>query len=177
MTDAAVLDPFGRLVEPATFRIERLLPGPAERVWSYLTQSDLRREWLASGRMDMVEGSDFELVWHNDELTSPPGKRPAGFSEEHRMRSRIIEADPPHRLAFTWGEKGEVSFDLRPQGEQVMLTVTHRRITDRAMTLMVGAGWHMHLDILAARLRGTNTEPFWDGWLRLKDEYSRRLPA
>jgi hypothetical protein len=45
------------------------------------------------------------------------------------------------------------------------------------MTLMVGAGWHMHLDILAARLRGTKTEPFWDGWLRLKDEYGRRLPA
>jgi uncharacterized protein YndB with AHSA1/START domain len=177
MTDATVLDPFGRLIEPATFRIERLLPGPAERVWSYLTQSDLRREWLASGRMDMAEGSTFELVWHNDELTSPPGKRPAGFSEEHRMRSRIVEANPPHRLAFTWGETGEVSFELRPQGDQVLLTVTHRRITDRAMTLMVGAGWHMHLDILAARLRGTRTEPFWDGWLRLKDEYGRRLPA
>lgn len=177
MTDATVLDSFGRLIEPATFRIERLLPGPAERVWSYLTESDLRREWLASGRMDMAEGSAFELVWHNDELTAPPGKRPAGFSEEHRMRSRIIEANPPHRLAFTWGEKGEVSFELRPQGDQVLLIVTHRRITDRAMTLMVGAGWHMHLDILAARLRGTRTEPFWDGWLRLKDEYGRRLPA
>jgi len=177
MTDATVLDSFGRLIEPATFRIERLLPGPAERVWSYLTESDLRREWLASGRMDMAEGSAFELVWHNDELTAPPGKRPAGFSEEHRMTSRIIEANPPHRLAFTWGEKGEVSFELRPQGDQVLLIVTHRRITDRAMTLMVGAGWHMHLDILAARLRGTRTEPFWDGWLRLKDEYGRRLPA
>lgn len=177
MTDATVLDAFGRLIEPATFRIERLLPGPAERVWSYLTQSDLRREWLASGRMDMSEGSAFELVWHNDELTAPPGKRPAGFSEEHRMRSRIIEANPPHRLAFTWGEKGEVSLELRPQGDQVLLIVTHRRITDRAMTLMVGAGWHMHLDILAARLRGTRTEPFWDGWLRLKDEYDGRLPA
>jgi uncharacterized protein YndB with AHSA1/START domain len=177
MTETIAHDPFGKLIEPATLRIERLLPGPAERIWSYLTQSDLRRAWLASGQMDMTAGSPFELVWHNDELTSPAGKRPAGFSEEHRMKSRIIEANPPHRLAFTWGERGEVSFELRPEGDQVLLTVIHRRITDRAMTLMVGAGWHMHLDILAARLGGTRTEPFWDGWLRLKDEYERRLPA
>lgn len=35
------------LCESATVRLERLLPGPVERVWDYLTQPDLRRTWLA----------------------------------------------------------------------------------------------------------------------------------
>ena len=59
----------------------------------------------------------------------------------------------------------------------VLLTVTHHRLPDRNMMLMVGAGWHMHLDVLVARATGRETEPFWDGWVRLKQEYDRRLPA
>ena len=44
--------------------------------------------------------------------------------------------------------------------------------------LMVGPGWHMHLDVLAARASGApDPAPFWDGWLRLQKEYERRLPA
>ena len=34
---------------PNTVRIQRLLPGPMERVWAYLTDSELRRQWLAAG--------------------------------------------------------------------------------------------------------------------------------
>jgi hypothetical protein len=42
---------------------------------------------------------------------------------------------------------------------------------------MVGAGWHMHLDILVARATSQEPEPFWDGWSRLKKEYDTRVPA
>jgi hypothetical protein len=35
----------------------------------------------------------------------------------------------------------------------------------------------MHLDILVATLGGTQAQPFWDGWLKLKDDYDRRIPA
>ena len=80
------------LSEPATLTIQRMLPGPIERVWAYLTESDLRRKWLASGDMEMKVGAPFELVWRNSELTDPPGKRPEGFGEEHRMESRITRA-------------------------------------------------------------------------------------
>ena len=31
MTDAATVDPYGLLTEPATLKIQRLLPGPVER--------------------------------------------------------------------------------------------------------------------------------------------------
>jgi len=177
MTEHATPDPYGALTEPATLKIERLLPGPIERVWAYLTESDLRRQWLAAGEMMMKAGAAFELVWRNDELTNPPGQRPPGFSEEHRMQSRITELDPPHKLGITWGNTGGVSFELEPKGNEVLLTVIHRRLPDRATMLNVSAGWHMHLDILAARASGKETAPFWDGISRLKTEYGRRLPA
>lgn len=177
MPDLATLDAHGILTEPATLTIKRLLPGPIERVWAYLTESDRRRQWLAAGQMEMKVGAPFELVWRNDELADPPAERPAGFAAEHRMQSRITELDPPHKLAFTWQGSGDVSFELQHQGEEVLLTVTHRRLPDRATLLKVAAGWHMHLDILVARATGREPEPFWAGWSRLQQEYDRRLPA
>lgn len=172
-----VLNPYGVLTEDATLNIQRLLPGPIERVWAYLTESDLRRQWLASGPMDLKAGGAMALTWRNDELTQPCGQRPEGFGAEHSMQGHITEIDPPRKLSFTWSGTGDVTFELQPQGDKVLLKVTHRRLGERSMRLMVGAGWHMHLDILAARVEGTQTEPFWDGWSRLRGEYDSRLPA
>jgi uncharacterized protein YndB with AHSA1/START domain len=177
MTDLATLDAYGVLTEPTTLKIQRLMPGPIERIWAYLTESDLRRKWLAAGHMEMTVGAPFELVWRNNELTSPPGQRPPGFGDEHHMKSRITELDPPRKFVITWGDGGEVSFELEPKGSQVLLTLIHRRLPDRATMLMIGAGWHMHLDILVARATGQEPTPFWDGWSRLRTEYDRRLPA
>jgi uncharacterized protein YndB with AHSA1/START domain len=177
MTELGNPDAYGVLIEPATLKIQRLLPGPIERVWAYLTESELRRKWLAAGEMEMKVGAPFELVWRNDELTNPPGQRPPSFSDERRMQSRIIELDPPRKLAFVWEGSGDVSFELEPKGDQVLLTVIHRRLPNRATLLGVGAGWHMHLDVLIARVTGREPAPFWDGLSRLRAEYDRRMPA
>ena len=88
--------------------------------------------------MEMKVGAPFELVWRNDELTDPPGERPEGFGEEHRMQSRITELDPPRKISFTWQNSGDVTFELAPQGDKVLLTVIHRRLPDRDTMLMVG---------------------------------------
>jgi len=177
MNQRRIPDAYGVVTEPATLKIQRLLPGPIERVWAYLTESELRRQWLAAGEMEMTVGAPFELIWRNDELTNPPGQRPPGFGAEHRMQSRITELAPPRKIAFTWAGSGDVSFELEAKGEEVLLTVIHRRLPDRATLLRVGPGWHMHLDILVARATGKETEPFWGGWSRLQKEYDRRLPA
>jgi uncharacterized protein YndB with AHSA1/START domain len=177
MTERTTPDDYGVLTEPATLRIQRLLPGPIERVWAFLTESELRRKWLAAGEMEMKVGAPFELVWRNDELTNPPGQRPPGFSAERRMQSKIVELDPPHKLAFAWEGSGDVSFELEPKGNEVLLTVTHRRLPDRANLLGVGAGWHAHLDMLLARVTGKEPAPFWDVMTRLRKEYDGRLPA
>lgn len=182
MTDAATLDAYaheayGRLAEPATLTLQRRLTGPIERVFDYLARSELRRQWLAAGDMTLQAGAPFTFVWRNDDLTVPPGRRPDDAPVEHRMDSRIIECAPPHRLTVSWGAEGEVAFALERAGDEVLLTLTHRRIPDRTTLLSVSSGWHAHLDVLGARLSGGTPEPFWDAVLRLKAEYARRLPA
>src|SRR5215468_6594033 len=107
MNAAASRDAYGTLIEPTTLKIQRMLPGPIERVWAYLTDGELRRKWLAAGQMQMKAGTPFEFVWRNDELTNPPGKRPDGFAEEHRMAGRIVELDPPKKISFTWADTGD----------------------------------------------------------------------
>jgi uncharacterized protein YndB with AHSA1/START domain len=168
---------YGELTEPTTLKIQRLLPGPIERVWAYLTDEELRRKWLAAGKMDPKSDEPFELVWHNSELTNPPGQRPEGFGEEHRMQCQILAFDPPRKLAFSFGRSGDVTIELEPKGHDVQLTLLHRRIPDRNTMLMVSAGWHAHLDILVARSTAAEPEPFWDHWSRLKRDYEERLPA
>lgn len=177
MNEMTPIDAYGVLTEPATLTIQRLLPGPVERVWSYLTEGDLRARWLAAGEMTPEVGAPFELVWRNGELTDPPGDRPEGFGDEHRMASTLTEFDPPRRLAFTWDESGDVSIELAPRGDRVLLTLVHRELPRRSMVLGVSAGWHAHLDILEARVGGTDPTPFWDHWQELRADYERRLPT
>jgi len=177
MTELAALDAHGALIEPTTLRIQRLLPGPIERAWEWLTDSDLRRRWLAAGAMDLTPGASFEFVWRNDELSDSPSERPANFEPESRARMQILTVDPPHSLSFEWPGAGEVSWALEPQGDEVLFTVTHRRVSDRSLLLNVSAGWHMHLDILAARAAGRKAPSFWAGWRALKVDYEQRLPA
>jgi len=177
MTTITAPNAFGTLVESDTLKIHRRLPGPIDRGWAYLTQSDLRRQWLAAGEMELVPGAPVELVWRNDDLTDPPGTRPEGASAEHRRASEIIEVEPLRKLSIAWGNTGGVTFELKPDGDEVVLTVTHRRVPDRSTILSVSAGWHAHLDILAAMIGGQKPRPFWDRVGELKAEYEQRLPG
>lgn len=169
-------DDYATVVAPQTVRLQRRLRGPIERVWSFLTDSDLRKQWLAAGTVPKRAGDTFRLTWRNDALTDPPGAKPEGFGTEHSMQSTLLACDPPHRLAFTWGD-GDVTFELEPSGDDVLLSIVHRGISDRRNLLMIGAGWHEHLNLLRARLAGATPEPFWDAWTRLHAEYAQRIPG
>ena len=58
------------------------------------------------------------------------------------------------------------------------MTATLELDRDLDPTLLnVSAGWHMHLDVLVARVSGAEPQPFWDRWNRLRKEYDRRLPG
>ncbi len=175
MTDLTQPGSYGMLTEPATLKIERLLPGPIERVWDYLTRSDLRRRWLASGEMELLVGGAFEFVWRNTELSDPPGALPEGIPAERRMTGTITELAPPYRLGISWGSTGGVVFDLAPVGAEVLLTLIHRRVTERSTLLNVSAGWHAHLDVLVRHMNGLESPLLWETWTRLKAEYEGRL--
>lgn len=177
MSMRAPNDGYGVLTEPTTLTVQRILPGPMERIWRYLTESDLRRTWLASGDMKMEVGAPFTLTWRNSEFTDPPEPLPPGRPAEHSMESRITELEPLKRITFTWFSGGTVTFEIEPRGERVLLTVTHRGIPSRDVLLSVGPGWHSHLDVLVARANGTPLTSFWANMQRLKVEYEKRLSA
>lgn len=175
---SAAPSPYGSLSDQGgTLTLQRLLPGSAERVWAYLIDSELRSRWLAAGQMQSVAGTECDMLWRNDTLSASPAERPEGFAAEARAAWRIEEVQPQRLLRITWPGVGEVSFALEPRGDKVLLTVTHRRLASRDMCLMVGAGWHMHLDILLAQVAGAPAPSFWHGWVRLRAEYEQRIPA
>jgi uncharacterized protein YndB with AHSA1/START domain len=177
MSAVATTSGFGELIDANTLRIERLLPGPVERLWDYLVKSELRQTWLAAGDMVVEAGTAVELVWRNDELTSPPGRRPANISEENRMKVSILEVEVLRKLTISWGsEDSTVTFELQPKERDVLLTVTHRNIPSRDSLLNVAPGWHAHLDVLSSVLRSADAAPFWDEYARLKHSYDKLIP-
>ena len=170
---------FGIVTEARTLRIRRVLPGPIERVWAYLTESDKRGRWLASGPMELHVGGRVELTFRNTELSphaEPPPEKYKQY-EGASVSGRVTRCEPPRLLSYTWGESSEVTFELSPEGENVLLVLTHRRLPDRRTMVMVGSGWHAHLGILLDRLNGREPGPFWSTHARLEAEYERRLPA
>lgn len=175
------LHAYGQLVEPNTLRFERLLQGPIERVWAYLTESDKRGQWLASGAMERQVGGAVTFHFDHDSLSSEKAPPPAPFEGACGTSSnhRVTVWDPPHSLGLTWGgadEPSEVTFELTPQQDKVLLVLTHRRLVDRKTRLGVAAGWHSHLTILADCLNGREPQAFWKTFTPLHGEYEKRLP-
>jgi uncharacterized protein YndB with AHSA1/START domain len=170
---------FGVVTDARTLRIRRTLPGPIERVWAYLTESEKRGRWLASGPMELRVGGRVELTFRNSELSAHAEPPPEKY-EKHEgagFHGQVTRCEPPRLLSYTWGDHSEVTFELTPRGADVLLVLTHRRLPDRSTMVKVGSGWHTHLDILLDHLAGRAPRPFWSTHARLEAEYERRLPA
>ena len=56
------MNEYGVVLESGAVRFERLLPGPVERVWSYLTQSEKRGTWLASGQIEPRVWAEIDIL-------------------------------------------------------------------------------------------------------------------
>lgn len=162
-------DRLGTITGPREITFVRLLPGPIERVWSFLTDGDKRRLWLADGEMEPRVGGAVRLRFHNAELT-PKGETIPEHMQKHagvgETLGRVTRWDPPHGLAFSWsgepGEASEVRVTLEPASEgKVRLTLVHSGLRNRAGMLSVSGGWHAHLGLLVAALEGRAADRFW----------------
>lgn len=162
-----------------TVRIERSLPGPIERVWAYLTESDKRATWFARGPMELRAGGKVELTWENDRLSDDDSPPPARYADKkvHSLTGRVLEVDPPRLLSFQWGGDADsiATFELTPQGGRVNLVITHSRLSGRQGQINVSGGWHSHLGILEDVLEGRSPRPFWKNFTKLEAEYEARL--
>jgi uncharacterized protein YndB with AHSA1/START domain len=174
---------YGALIEPGTLRFERLLPGPIERVWSYLIDSDKRGQWLGSGEIQQRVGGNAEFTFNHAGLSANQAPVPERFktSEGQGTQHTVTRFEPPRLLALTWGSgkdgPSEVTFELIPQDDQVRLVLTHRRLRDRKAMLAVGPGWHTHLAVLVERLQGREPEAFWTAFTRAEKDYEQRIPS
>ena len=173
---------YASMTGPDTVRIERLLPGPIERVWAYLTEPEKRAKWFCGGPMELRVGGKAELRFNHSELSAektPPEKH-RKHEGGHAFEVRISACDPPRVLAYTWGDQcgkdGEVTFELTPRGNDVLLVITHRRLPCRAQMRDVSGGWHAHLDILEDVLNRREPRGFWSNHTKLEVEYEKRMP-
>jgi len=166
------------LIKPSTIRIQRVLPGPVERVWAYLTESKKRATWLAAGEFDLRVGGRIELIFQNDQLSdepAPPGARAQGM---RKFEGRITRLEPMRALAYTWswdGKASDVLYELTPQGKDVLLVIHHRLPDDKELVCAVGGGWGTHTGILEDQLNGVKPRGFWSTHARLMKEFVASL--
>jgi uncharacterized protein YndB with AHSA1/START domain len=170
----------GMIVAPQTVRIERILPGPVERVWDYLADSQKRRLWLAEGVMEPRKGGRVEHVFRNGELSHE--LTPARFGSTDGPTARIgtvTEFEPHSRLSYLWpgdgDQRSEVTFELFPQGDEVKLILTHRRLAGPGEMVLVASGWDAHLGILIDVLSNERPRGFWSTFEGLETVYRQKF--
>jgi len=165
------------LIEPGTVKLERLLPGPVERAWAYLTESDKRATWLAAGEFDLRLGGKIRLEFDNSKLPNDEeGLKKHPGTGIHTFTGKITRLEPQSVLAYTWlwgDNETEVTYELTPKGKDVLLTIVHRRLTPEVAKNVVG-GWDVHTGILADILNGVKPRPFWTTHDRLAGVYAAR---
>ncbi|MBP7513421.1 MAG: SRPBCC family protein [Flavobacteriales bacterium] len=172
---------YGKLIAPDTIRFERTLPGPIERVWSYLTDSEKRGKWLASGPMELRAGGAAHLTWlHQDYAAGEViPEQYKSMEKGHSMDAQVTRCEPPYVLAFTWGKRAdalsEVVIELSERGNGVLLVLTHARLPNQKDLLGVSGGWHTHLDVLVELLNDRVSQGFWGKLIRLNEEYPQLL--
>jgi uncharacterized protein YndB with AHSA1/START domain len=173
------MNDYGTILEAGAIRFERLLPGPIERVWAYLTESDKRGKWLATGAVQPWVGGGVELHFRHADLSPQKEAIPEKYRQYENganFTAEVTRWEPPRLLSHSWADGSEVTFELTEQGEGVLLVLTHRRLTPAEMQSVAG-GWHTHLGILVDHLNGRTPQPFWSTHARLESEYERRVAA
>ena len=120
-----------------------------EKLWQALTDGDFtERYWFGMHlRSDWKAGSTFEMV-RRDGTVSDAGK--------------IVEVDPPHRLAYTFVNLSDkykndfpalATFVLEPYGKLVKLTLTHEGFAEGSKFYSgISKGWPAILSSLKSIL-------------------------
>ncbi|MFL6572848.1 MAG: SRPBCC family protein [Burkholderiales bacterium] len=166
------------VIEPGTVKLQRLLPGPLERVWAYVTESDKRAKWLAAGEFDLRVGGKIHLEFDNCKLscerTAPEKYKDRQFGKFDGVITRL---EPMRALSHSWAWNGsdtEVTYELTPKGKDVLLTIVHRRLGKDLVPSVMG-GWDVHSGILEDVLKGVEPRPFWTTHAQLENEYAATL--
>lgn len=163
---------------PDTIRLERMLDAPAETVWRYLTEADLRRDWFMGGT-DATPDGEFELLNDHDNLSDEDAPYPESYApyKGNTWNEKVIRFEPPRLLETTFqsGKNGQVTFELFPEGDRTRLVLTHSGIVSGTGSQDFGSGWNSHLTVLQERLAGRSVRNFWDLHARSREDVAKAL--
>lgn len=176
MTDAD----YAKIVQPARLEITRVLPALPERVWQYLVNPELRKQWFCGGETGSSPGEDFVMEFDHTRLSDSEPPDAAGCSNDPMtMTGKIVKFNPPSILVYDWpGDHGgdtRVTITLNLDGENTQLHLVHEQLTNPDYQRGASAGWHAHLDLLVDLIGQQPTRDFWLHFGALKAEYDKRI--
>src|SRR5687767_11332716 len=98
-------------------------------------------QWLFATRVELEPGQHLQIH----------------FRDGVQNGGAITEWDPPHALAFEWGDSSLVRLSLEPEADGTLLRLVHSLLpfSDTPGTL---AGWHAHLVAFEAVLYGESVD-------------------
>jgi len=137
------------MTDKPTFVYVTYIASTPEKVWDALTDADLTAVyWGHSNVSDWRTGSRWEHVRIDG----------SGIAD---VVGTVVESERPTRLVTTWTEPenegredmySRVTFDLRPHGDIVRLTVTHEDLRTERDVADVSLGWPAVLSNLKSLL-------------------------
>lgn len=156
-------EPDGELIGRDVVRFTRRLPGPIARVWDFITSGEHLSSWIGAGVIEPRVGGKVDIDGH--------------------ISGEVVEWSPPTRLGYTWIVSAGVSaerltsllvFDLREEGGDVVLTLTHGKMMPgfHALTLM---GWFNLLNALEAAVAGKPAPDRAQTMQRVLPQYEAKL--
>lgn len=139
-----------QFTKESAVRLERIVPGPIDRVWDFLIQPSRLPEWYGEGTIEGHPGGVVRLM-------------------SGHIRGVVTQWQPPRRLTYTWNvfapnqtesdyPESYLSFSLQPHDSNVLLTVYHVPVLSR-FEKQNAMGWHTFLDMLSEALSGKTVQP------------------
>jgi uncharacterized protein YndB with AHSA1/START domain len=138
-------------------QFDRTLHAKPAEVFAAISDPERVGAWFAPLSGELQTGGEFEL----------------GFSPDYRTTGTVLACEPGVGVSFTWAiddrDFGAVDVALgRTITDHTELTLVHHDLPEDQW-IGYAAGWHAHLDVLAAYLAGETL--VWD------DVFAQTLPA
>jgi uncharacterized protein YndB with AHSA1/START domain len=168
----------GSILDLHTVEFKRLIPGPIELAWDYLTKPELLRTWFADMAVEPRVGGAVVIRFSEDEACNTTG-----------VRGTVSEFRKPHVIAFSWiqqrlqpdgsrtgVDEGSVRFELAERGEKVLLTLLHTGLPIHELANH-SAGWDSFLRNLDSLISGRGKIDFMTVFEDLLPRYVERIAA
>ncbi len=144
-------------------RLERFFEHDQNAVWRMLTEPQALAQWLAPGTIEQRIGGVVHIDFQDSGIT---------------IHSTVLEWDPPRRLQYSWSGGDEparpLHWELIPAGNSTQLILTIE-IPLKEDVAKACAGFHAHLEMLAAALEGVPIHFPLDQYLQARRSYQELL--